>query len=76
MQSEESGVSRLGFIMEENDNDTVTIFVPTPPTPTLGRLYIVERSRVTLLDASHVDVIKCITDWGIGSDKFIGKKGS
>lgn len=67
------GTAVLGFIMEENDNDTITVFVPSVPAMTIGALHIVERNRVTLLEGSQLDVVNCITEWGIGSNKFIGK---
>lgn len=67
------GTAVLGFIMDENDNDTMTLFVPTVPALTVGGLHIVERSRATLLEASHLDIVNCITEWGTGSNKVIGK---
>lgn len=67
------GVMVLGFAMEENDNDTITVFVPSVPAATIGGLYIVEKSRVKLLEASHMQTINCITEWGIGSNKLFGK---
>lgn len=68
------GTAVLGFVMEENDNDTFTIFVPTTPAMTVGTLHIVNKPLVTLLEASHVDTINCFTDWGIGSRKILGKQ--
>ncbi len=59
--------------MDENDNDTLTVFVPSVPAITLGALHIVERNRVTLLDASHLQIVNCITEWGVGSSRFIGR---
>ena len=73
IQLDQPGVKVLGFVMEENDNDTITVFVPSVPAPTIGGLYIVERDRVTFLESSRLDVINCITEWGVGSNKFIGK---
>lgn len=68
------GASVLGFVMEENDDETVTVFVPSVPAITVGMLHIVERKRVTLLEASHVEVVNCLAAWGVGSKKFIGIK--
>jgi uncharacterized membrane protein len=67
------GTSVLGFVMEENDNDTLTVFVPSVPAITIGGLHIVERKRVNMLEASHLEVVNCITEWGAGSNKFINK---
>ena len=73
IQLGQPGISAIGFVMEENNNDTVTVFFPSVPAPTVGSLYIVERSLVTFLEARHLDVVNCITEWGVGSNKFIGR---
>ena len=72
IQLGQAGTAVLGFVMEENDNKTVTVFVPSVPAIAVGKLYIVEQNRVTLLDASHLDVVNCITEWGVGSSKVVG----
>ena len=64
----------LGFVMEENDNGSVTVFVPSSPAITVGTVYIVNRSRVTILEASTMEIADCISQWGIGSRKIIGKQ--
>ena len=66
------GTGVLGFVMEENDNGSVTVFVPSVPTLTVGSLHVVDRERVTMLDAGSIDVTNCISQWGIGSQKIIG----
>ncbi len=66
------GTAVLGFVMEENDNDTITVFVPSTPSVALGVLHIVEKTRVTFLGASHLEIVNCITEWGVGSNKVIG----
>lgn len=68
------GTAVLGFVMEKNDNDTLTVFVPSTPAMTMGHVHIVVRERVTLLDASHIDVVSSITDWGVGTGKVLGTK--
>jgi len=73
IQLRQPGTAVLGFVMEENDNDTMTVFVPSVPAITIGALHIVERNRVTLLETSHREIVNCITEWGVGSSKFIGK---
>lgn len=67
------GIEVLGFVMDEKDNDTLTVFVPSIPAITIGALHIVERNRVTLLDASHLGIVNCIAEWGVGSSRFIGR---
>jgi uncharacterized membrane protein len=59
--------------MEENDNGSVTVFVPAVPTLTMGGLHVVDRERVTMLEAGSIDVTNCISQWGIGSRKILGR---
>ena len=66
------GTGVLGFVMEENDNGSVTVFIPSVPTVTMGSLHIVDRERVTMLEAGSIDVTNCISQWGIGSQKILG----
>jgi uncharacterized membrane protein len=68
----ESGAAVMGVVIEENDNDTVTVFVPTSPVITVGTVYILERNRVSYLDASTMDFVNCVTEWGVGSSKLLG----
>jgi len=66
------GTGVLGFIMEENDNGSLTVFVPAVPTLTVGSLHVVNRDRVTMLEAGSIDVSNCISQWGTGSQKILG----
>ncbi len=68
----ESGTAVLGVVIEENDNDTFTVFVPTAPAITIGTVYVLERNRVTYLDASTLDFVNCVAEWGVGSSKLLG----
>jgi len=52
------------------------VFIPSIPAFTIGALHIVERDRVTMMDANHLEVVNCMTEWGMGSNKFIGKKNT
>ena len=66
------GTAVLGFIMEENANGSLTVFVPSAPTLTVGSLHVVDPERVTILEAGSMDVTNCISQWGIGSKKILG----
>ena len=66
------GTAVLGFIMEENENGSLTVFVPSAPTLTVGSLHVVDRERVTILEAGFMDVTNCISQWGIGSQNILG----
>lgn len=67
------GTAVFGLVMEEHENGVLTVFLPSAPALTVGSLHIVERDRVTFLDASTVDVANCISQWGIGSQKVLGE---
>ena len=69
-----SGASVLCFVMEENDNDRMTIFVPSSPAITVGTVYIVNRSRVTILETAARDLADCISQWGVGSRMVVGSQ--
>ena len=66
------GTGVLGFVMEENNNGSLTVFVPSVPTLTVGSLHVVDSERVTMLEAGSIDVTNCISQWGIGSQKILG----
>ncbi len=67
------GTAVLGFIMEENPDGSLTVFVPSAPALTVGSLHVVDRERVTILEAGSMEVTNCISQWGIGSQKIIGR---
>jgi uncharacterized membrane protein len=66
------GTAVFGLVMEEHANGVLTVFLPSAPALTVGSLHVVERDRVTFIDASTVDVANCISQWGIGSQKVLG----
>lgn len=67
------GSAVFGLVMEEHQNGVLTVFLPSAPALTVGSLHVVERDRVTFLDASTADVANCISQWGIGSEKVLGE---
>lgn len=58
-------------IMDENEDGTLTIFVPASPALTVGTVYIVNPRLVTRLDKSLSDVSGCVSQWGIGTSKLL-----
>jgi len=68
-----SNAAVFAFVMEENDNDLITIFVPSTPALTIGTVYIVNRECVTLLETSASDMVNCVSQWGIGTKKVLKK---
>lgn len=66
------GTAVLGFVMEDDGDPYLTVFVPTAPIMTAGAIHLVERSRVQLIERSSMDAANCITQWGLGLKKFRG----
>ena len=65
------GTSQMGIVIEENDNDTITVFIPSIPMLTVGTLFVVERSRVKHLDVGYLEYLECLGEWGVGSKKLL-----
>jgi uncharacterized membrane protein len=55
------------FIIEEFVDGRFTVFVPSSPTPLAGALYILERTRVHLLDVPFTRALQVVSRWGAGS---------
>jgi uncharacterized membrane protein len=71
----EAGAAALGFVMEDNGNGTVTVFIPSTPAITVGTLYVVAADQVTVLKASSMEFLDSISQWGVGSGKFLKTTG-
>ncbi len=65
------------FIIEELENRSFTVFVPSIPTPLAGAVYILTSDRVHPLDVPFTQAIKTISRWGSGSKDLLAamKKG-
>lgn len=57
----------LAFIVEEHSNGDFTIFIPSVPTPNIGRIEYVHGDRVRKLDVPPSSVANSIMQWGVGS---------
>jgi uncharacterized membrane protein len=64
------GTAVFGFIMEKNENGTVTVFVPSAPAMT------VDSDRVTVIEDGAMELTNCVSQWGIGSRKVFGGKNA
>ena len=60
----------VGFIIEEHENGTFTIFIPLSPMATVGQVFILPGSQVQKLDVKFVDVVNSLTQLGMESKKF------
>jgi uncharacterized membrane protein len=66
------------FIIEELEDRSFTVFVPSIPTPLAGAVYILTSDRVHPLDVPFTQAIKTISRWGSGSKDLLAamkKKG-
>ena len=59
------------FIIEELDDGSFTVFVPSVPTPMAGAVYILAAHRVHLLDVPFTQILKTVSRWGSGSKDLV-----
>jgi uncharacterized membrane protein len=59
------------FLIEELEDGSFTVFVPSAPTPFAGSIYILTPDRVHLLNISVTHAIKTISRWGSGSRDLV-----
>ena len=59
------------FIIEELENGSLTVFVPSVPTPLAGAVYILSRERVHPLDVPFTQALKAVSRWGAGSKELV-----
>jgi uncharacterized membrane protein len=60
-----------GFIIEEHDDGRLTVFVPSVPTPLAGAVYVLDRSRVHVVDVPFTQAVKVFSQWGAGSKELV-----
>lgn len=58
------------LIIERHSDGFMTVFVPSPPVPTVGQAYIFASSKVHPVDVSLPKFVGCITKWGLGSQEL------
>lgn len=66
------GTAVLGFVMEDEGDPYLTVYVPSSPLLTAGAIHLVERSRVKLIEGSSMGAADCVTQWGLGLRAFRG----
>ena len=59
------------FIIEELEDGSYTVFVPSVPTPLAGTVYILTPERVHPVDVSMAKAIKAVARWGLGSKDLV-----
>lgn len=58
------------LIIERHADGYVTVFVPSPPVPTVGQTYVFEAGKVHPVDVPLTKFVSCITKWGIGAQEM------
>jgi uncharacterized membrane protein len=66
------GTAVLAFVMEDDGDTYLTIYVPSSPLLTAGTIHVVDRARVRLIEGSSMGAAQCITQWGLGLRVFRG----
>ena len=59
------------LIIEELENGSYTVLVPSVPTPMAGSLYILPRERVHRVDVPLTSALKVFTKWGTGAGELV-----
>ena len=62
-----SDARSLAFVIEELPDKRYAVFVPSSPVLTVGQMYILPASSVTMLDKSVRLAIDAISQWGSGT---------
>jgi uncharacterized membrane protein len=60
-----------GFIIEELDDGSFTVFIPSVPTPLAGAVYVLARERVHPLDVPFTQAIQTVSRWGAGAKDLV-----
>jgi uncharacterized membrane protein len=61
----------LAYIVEEHADGNLTVFVPLASTPGVGTIQIVGNAKVEKLDASMMDTLGCLFNWGSGTEALL-----
>jgi uncharacterized membrane protein len=56
----------VGFVVEEHEGGDRTVFVPLAPTPSVGRVYIVQEAQIRRLQGSMGPALGAVMQWGVG----------
>jgi uncharacterized membrane protein len=66
-----TGVTALGFLIEELPDGRRAVFVPGSPVITVGNVVIVPAERITPLPATLGETVGVITQWGIDASSLL-----
>lgn len=69
-----AGSRALGFLVEDLPDGRCAVFVPSVPVATVGRVYLVPRDSVHMLETSTSNALTVISQWGVDSATMYGVK--
>jgi hypothetical protein len=59
------------LVVEELEDGSYTVLVPSAPTPMAGSIYILTPDRVHLVDIPFTVAIRVFSQWGTGAGEFV-----
>jgi uncharacterized membrane protein len=59
------------FIIEELEDGSFTVFVPSIPTPLAGSVYVLAANRVHPLNVPFTQALKAVSHWGSGCKDLV-----
>ena len=65
------GIKSIAFVMEENPDGTVTLFVPSTPAITVGSIIVADAEKITRLDTSSRNTAEWLAQWGISHEDTV-----
>lgn len=68
------GEKHVCYVIEEINEAEVTVLLPVSPTPFVGTLRIVAKSKIQMLDISMSDFSVVVNYWGVGLKKVLAAK--
>ena len=63
----------LAFVIEEQEDGDVVVFVPAAPTPAVGMIHIVRQDQVCKLEVPLTAVATCLSEFGMGAGQLLAK---
>ena len=70
------GEREIVYIIEDHGNGQLTVLLPWAPTAFSGSVKVVSRDRIEALDANLGDVLRVLSQWGVGVRDLLDKKTS
>ncbi len=59
------------FVIEELEDGSLTVFVPSIPTPLAGAVYVLAANRVHPIDVPFTQALKAVSQWGSGCGDLV-----